>query len=184
MIRLLQRCFALLLSRMHDSAMLKDYLGNFLRVTKYGTNWGVPYTAKADYLAKDTNEGQTSYFQFSHNMQDWERFKNANLSDSLPTCPANGSYTKNLKAIVQLPPSFALTQEWKKRLWQIATTTDGVSERAGDCGVCLLHSYQIIAEMNEYTATPLESGGFFFDTAFGRNPFTSFRAGYPRLSCL
>lgn len=166
----------------NDSAMLKDYLGNFLRVTKYGTNWGVPYTAKADYLAKDTNEGQTSYFQFSHNMQDWERFKNANLSDSLPTCPANGSYTKNLKAIVQLPPSFVLTQEWKKRLWQIATTTDGVSERAGDCGVCLLHSYQIIAEMNEYTATPLESGGFFFDTAFGRNPFTSFRARYPMLA--
>lgn len=166
----------------NDSAMLKDYLGNFLRVTKYGSNWGVPYTAKADYLAKDTNEGQTSYFQFRHDMQDWERFKNANLSDSLPTCPANGSYAKNLKASVKLPPSFVLTQEWKKRLWQIATTTDGVLERAGDCGVCLLHSYQMIAEMNEYTATPLESGGFFFDTAFGRNPFTSFRARYPMLA--
>lgn len=166
----------------NDSAMLKDYLGNFLRVTKYGINWGVPYTAKADFLAKDTNEGQTSYFQFRHDMQDWERFKNANLSDSLPTCPANGSYTKNLKATMQLPPSFILTQEWKKRLWQIATTTDGVLERAGDCGVCLLQSYQMIAEMTEYTSAPLESGGFFFDTAFGRNPFTSFRARYPVLA--
>lgn len=132
-------------------------------------------------LQKSQSKGTQSNL-ILYNMQDWERFKNANLSDSLPTCPANGSYTKNLKATMQLPPSFILTQEWKKRLWQIATTTDGVSERAGDCGVCLLHSYQIIAEMNEYTATPLESGGFFFDTAFGHNPFTSFRARYPMLA--
>lgn len=166
----------------NDSAMLKDYLGNFLRVTKYGLNWGVPYTAKANFMAKDISEGQTSYFQFNHDMQDWERFKNANLSDSLPFCPANGSNPKNIKATMQLPPSFVLTQEWKKRLWQIATTTDGIADRAGDCGVCLLHSYQMIAEMNEYTATPLESGGYFFDTAFGRNPFISFRSRYPMLA--
>ncbi|MGI0406391.1 DUF1561 family protein [Helicobacter himalayensis] len=166
----------------NDRAMLKDYLGNFLRISKYGVHWGVPYTARADFLAKDINNDQTSYFQLTHSMQDWERFKNANLADSLPFCPANGSPQRNVKAIMQLPPSFVLTQEWKRRLWQIATTTDGVLERAGDCGVCLLQSYQMIAEMNEYTTTPLQSGGFFFDTAFGRNPFPSFRARYPMLA--
>ena len=115
----------------NDQAMLKDYLGNFLRVTKYGVHWGVPYTAKPDYLAKDTGQDQTSYFRFSHNLQDWQRFKN---------------------------------------------------DRAGDCGVCLLNSYQMIAELTEYTYAPLELGGFFFDTLYGHNPFISFRNRYPLLA--
>ncbi|WP_343353760.1 DUF1561 family protein [Helicobacter mastomyrinus] len=165
----------------NDQAMLKDYLGNFLRVTKYGVHWGVPYTAKPDYLAKDTGQDQTSYFRFSHNLQDWQRFKNGNLSDSLPVCPANGTNAKTQKLLI-LPPSFVLSDEWKRRLYDIATTTDGVLDRAGDCGVCLLHSYQMIAELTEYTYVPLELGGFFFDTLYGHNPFISFRNRYPLLA--
>lgn len=167
-----------------DTSMLKDYLGNFLRVTKYGINWGVPYTAKQSFIAKDTGEGQTSYFKLMHDMQNWERFKNANLSDSLATCPAKGVSEKSpsLPPPVELPYSFVLNEAWMRRLWQIATTTDGVLERAGDCGVCLLHSYQMIAELNEYTYEPLDEGGFFFDTAYGENPFPSFRARYPILA--
>lgn len=168
----------------NDTAILQDYLGNFLRVTKYGINWGVPYTAKQNFIAKDTGEGQTSYFKFSYDMQNWERFRNANLSDSLATCPAKGVSEKNSSPLppLGLPPSFVLNEDWIGRLWQIATTTDGVLERAGDCGVCLLHSYQMIAELNEYTYNPLDSGGFFFDTAYGVNPFTSFRTRYPILA--
>lgn len=168
----------------NDIAILKDYLGNFLRVTKYGINWGVPYSAKQDFIAKDTDEGQTSYFRFSFDMQNWQRFKNANLSDSLATCPAKGALVKSSlrSSSLSLPPSFVLNEDWIGRLWQIATTTDGVLERAGDCGVCLLHSYQMIAELNEYTYNPLDSGGFFFDTAYGVNPFASFRERYPILA--
>lgn len=167
-----------------DTSIFKDYLGNFLRVTKYGVNWGVPYTAKKSFIAKDTGEGQTSYFKLKHDMQNWERFKNANLSDSLATCPAKGTSEKNssLSLPLELPRNFVLNEAWMGRLWQIATTTDGVLERAGDCGVCLLHSYQMIAELNEYTYEPLDEGGFFFDTAYGENPFPSFRTRYPILA--
>ncbi|MCX2683451.1 DUF1561 family protein [Campylobacter sp. MIT 21-1685] len=169
----------------NNEAMLKDYLGNFLRVTKYGIHWGVPYTAKSYFLAKDTDKGQTSYFRFAYGLQNWQRFVNANLSDSLPMCPAIGynttlQETQNIKSIV--PPHFVLNEAWKRRLWQIATTTDGTLARAGDCGVCLLQSYQIIAEMTQNPSTPLESGGFFFDTEYGRNPFISFRMRYPALA--
>lgn len=168
----------------NDIAILQDYLGNFLRVTKYGANWGVPYTAKKDFIAKDTGEGQTSYFRFNYDMQNWERFRNANLSDSLTHCPAKGDSEKGSlsSSPLSLPSSFVLNEDWIGRLWQIATTTDGVLERAGDCGVCLLQSYQMIAELNEYTYSPLDEGGFFFDTAYGVNPFTSFRARYPTLA--
>ncbi|WP_181881887.1 DUF1561 family protein [Helicobacter sp. MIT 14-3879] len=168
----------------NDTAILQDYLGNFLRVTKYGVNWGVPYTAQQNFIAKDTGEGQTSYFQFNYDMQNWERFRNANLSDSLTTCPAKGALEQKSLPLspLTLPRSFELNDAWIRRLWQIATTTDGVLERAGDCGVCLLHSYQMIAELNEYTYNPLDSGGFFFDTAYGVNPFTSFRTRYPILA--
>ncbi|MBX7490750.1 DUF1561 family protein [Helicobacter turcicus] len=196
----------------NNEAVLKDYLGNFLRVTKYGVHWGVPYSAKPDFLAKDMDKDQTSFFRFSNDITNWQRFLYANFSDSLPYCPAKGTflqeiphnttqngfftslfknpkslsktptYTEHIQNTTTLPPNFVLNEAWRKRLWQIVTTTDGVLLRAGDCGVCLLHSYQIIAEMNTYTNTPLDSGGFFFDTAFGVNPFYSFRNRYPDLA--
>lgn len=183
----------------NNQAMLKDYLGNFLRVTKYGIHWGVPYSAKPDFLGKDTGEDQTSYFRFSNDLTNYQRFLYGNLSDSLPSCPANGTEAQNdsfanllqnskvaptqvQNQVATLPPNFTLNEAWRKRLWQIVTTTDGVLLRAGDCGVCLLQSYQIIAELNTYTDAPLDSGGFFFDTAFGVNPFYSFRSRYPALA--
>lgn len=190
----------------NSTAMLKDYNGNFLRLTKYGTHWGVPYTATSEYITKDTPNSPTSLFLFSHDVQDWQRFVNANLSDELKVCPAPGftleqnnrafqdskkafdvrqkslKNTKNSLKTPPLPPHFTLNDAWLKRLWQISTSTDGIRQRAGSCGVCLLHTYQIIAELVNYPLNPLDSGGYFFDTQFGINPFPSFRSRYPALT--
>lgn len=174
----------------NNEALIKDYLGNVLRIRKYGTQWGVPYTASAEYLAKDTEDSPNSLFRFSNDMQDWIRFVNANFSDSLQTCPASGNesntFVKKAHSEIKLktlPPNFTLSQEWKNRLFQIASSTDGVAMRAGDCGVCLLHTYQILAELNEYTNSPLRDGsGYFFDTQRGVNPFYSFQTRYPLLA--
>lgn len=174
----------------NNEALIKDYLGNVLRIRKYGTQWGVPYTASAEYLAKDTDDSPTSLFRFSNDMQDWIRFVNANFSDTLQTCPASGNEsgkvikkTENEFKLKNLPPNFTLNQEWKNRLFQIASSTDGVAMRAGDCGVCLLHTYQILAELNEYTNSPLSDGsGYFFDTQRDVNPFYSFQTRYPLLA--
>lgn len=54
--------------------------------------------------------------------------------------------------------------------------------RIGDCGVCMLHSYQIIAELNEHPNAPLTQGGYFFNTQAGQNPFVSFCSRYPLLA--
>lgn len=164
----------------NNKSYLRDYAGNYLRLMQYGPDWGVPYTAKPDYIHKDTAEAPTSLFRLSNDIQDLTRFSNANLGDLLPFCPAP-AHTMLQSPLLYLPPNFSLTDEWKKRLWEIAVTTNGQAERIGDCGVCMLHSYQMIAELNEYT-TPLTSGGFFFNTQAGANPFDSFRERYPLLA--
>ncbi|WP_143428321.1 DUF1561 family protein, partial [Helicobacter sp. 13S00477-4] len=44
-------------------------------------------------------------------------------------------------------------------------------------------SFQMIAELQEYySSTPLQSGGYFFDTAPNTNPFISFRQRFPLLA--
>ena len=182
----------------NGKSFVRDYLGNQLRLTQYGVEWGVPYTATAAYAARDRANAPISLFRFDRSLQDFVRFYNGNLGDSLPQCPATGkrelkkaltaqnlnlmAENSNFQALLYLPADFQLTDAWKKRLWQIASSTDGVAQRAGDCGVCMLQSYQIIAELNENTQNPLQSGGYFFDTQVGTNPFPSFRNRYPLLA--
>ena len=215
----------------NSEALLKDYLGNFLRVTKYGTHWGVPYTATKAFIVGDRNNSPTSFFRFSHDMQDWERFVSANAGDELQTCPASGDpdvfrelqakkadiFTSLAPHILvsnpMMPPSaqmliskdsqphsttplaaqqstmgpplpedFVLSDAWKRRLFAIATSADDVPQMAGDCGECLLHTYQMLAELIASPSTPLSQGGYFFDTQQGVNPFPSFRARYPLLA--
>lgn len=80
------------------------------------------------------------------------------------------------KPLMQLPPDFNLGA-WEQRLLQIINTTrrDSASHSQGICGVCMLQSYQIIAEFMRYHNSPPTSGGYFFDTAPNTNPFTSFQ---------
>lgn len=165
----------------NDKSFLLDYAGNFLRLTQYGIHWGVPYTVKPDYMHQDTTNAPVSLFRLSNDVQDLVRFSNANLGDLLPFCPANDKIGLQNAPLLYLPPNFILTDDWKKRLWEIAVTTNGQAQRIGDCGVCMLQSYQMLAELNEYS-TPLTSGGYFFNTQAGANPFESFRTRYPLLA--
>ncbi|MCZ2328994.1 DUF1561 family protein, partial [Bartonella sp. F02] len=72
--------------------------------------------------------------------------------------------------------------EWRQRLFSIATSTTDSTVAAGVCGTCLLHSYQMLAELEEYyPGSPLTSGGYFFDTRPNRDPMISFHRRYPFL---
>ncbi len=193
----------------NNMAVLKDYANNFLRLTKNGMHWGVPYTSSQKYRSKDKINEPTSLFMFSDDMQDWHRFINANLGRQLQNCPADNSSQTNFKnaqvanralikhfqalnehdSTANVPYSsplliahFTLSNAWKRRLWQIASSTDGVFQKSGDCAICLLHTYQIIAELINNPQKPLDSGGYFFDTKQGTNPFLSFYARYPLLA--
>ncbi|PAF53573.1 hypothetical protein BKH42_05165 [Helicobacter sp. 13S00482-2] len=164
--------------------IIKDYQGNLLRVTRYGSNWGVPYTAKPSFLKNDTNHSPTSLFVVSKDLQDWVLYTNGNLGETLEYCPAPGGKKNLLEKKIKrsLPPSFVLNDAWIKRLWEIATSADGSEEAIFICGFCLLHSYQMIAELQEYHIQgPLGAGGYFFDTAQDVNAFISFSNRFPLL---
>ncbi|ALE02911.1 DUF1561 family protein [Bartonella ancashensis] len=166
-----------------------DYQGNPLRVTQFGANWGVPYTMKPSYIEKDTTNSPKSNFTLSHDIEEWNRYVNGNLGKTLTYCPAPGkkkstSQNSELQIEYSLPPDFDLTPAWTQRLWQIATSSSPTSEELiGFCGSCMLHSMQILAELQEYhQSSPLQSGGYFFDTARHVDPFISLRQRYPELA--
>ncbi|ETD24795.1 DUF1561 family protein [Helicobacter macacae] len=90
--------------------------------------------------------------------------------------------TPNLTSPLSLNNVFDFSLEsWVSRLAQIASSTDGSAFHQGVCGTCLLHSYEIVAEILFYGNTPPTQGGYFFDTAPNVNPFLSFRARHSLL---
>ncbi len=154
----------------------QDKDGNVLRLTRYGTHWGVPYTVNKSYLLKDTRSSPISAFAVNFYMQEWFRFIYANIGKNLHSCPAIGYNTKAITNNPPLPSGFSLSQEWKNRLYAINVSSNAALPSSGICGTCLLQAYQMIAELLHNTAQPLTSGGYFFDTAPLANPFISFQA--------
>ncbi|KZM37528.1 hypothetical protein AWH67_05160 [Bartonella bacilliformis] len=169
-----------------------DYLGNLLRLTQYGSNWGFPYTATSDYITKQESQYNhpTSDFIFEYDIERWNRFVNGNLGDTLTYCPAPGTkknvtQTAHIREKRSLPPSFELTEEWKERLWQIArSNVHGTTPRIAYCGPCMLQTLQMLAELQtRYPRGPLPDGaGYFFNTAPNRDLFISFRERFPLLA--
>ncbi|WP_082761010.1 DUF1561 family protein, partial [Leptospira alstonii] len=101
-------------------------------------------------------------------------------------CPAGSKESHAYKREKRtLPPDFQLSEAWIRRLYDIAVSTIRVSRVRGVCGVCLLHSFQMLAELQEHHSQgPLQSGGYFFDTAPDTDPFISFGQRYPLLEML
>ncbi|EKO59164.1 PF07598 family protein [Leptospira kirschneri str. H2] len=167
-----------------EGGIITDYKGNLLRVTRYGSNWGVVYATKPDYVKTDTTNSPTSLFVVDKSLLDWTRYTSSNLGKTGQYCPAGNKESlvhKRVKRI--LPPDFQLTVAWIQRLYDIARSATVESLSPGAvlpkhriCGVCMLHSFQMIAELLEYhSREPITSGGYFFDTASDTDPFVSFR---------
>ena len=181
-------------------SVLLNFQGAALRVTSTGIYWGTPYIVAPKYLLKDNSNSPTSRFIIDKDTQDWLRFIYANIGDNLPSCPAPAQnlQSQNLLANSQnpnlhnpnpqnlaqslqnqvppLPYDFSLNDAWRARLLAIINTNDGSPTSSGVCGVCLLQSFQIIAELLENPRVPRVSGGYFYDTQAGTNPFVSFQA--------
>ncbi|ETD27861.1 DUF1561 family protein [Helicobacter canis] len=159
-----------------------NFQNNPLRLTRYGPSWGVPYIATPEYMQGDTGNAAISGFAISNDALEWLRFINANNGENLSTCPAPSNSPSSPKKTRQkrspkptpLPPDFRFSSEWRDRFLAIITTTDRSMSAAGICGVCLLQSFQIVAEILENPSSPRRSGGYFFDTRYGANPFVSF----------
>lgn len=167
-----------------QGGIIKDHKGDALRVTQKGSNWGIPYTTKINYLQEDTINSPTSIFFFDKDLQDWINHVNKNRGEMLPYCPAPGAQTIKTKTIHKhfLPPDFKLNQAWIERLYTIATSREPLEQFVDACGYCLLQSFQMIAELQErYPQKPIQSGGYFFDALPNVNPFVSFHQRFPLL---
>lgn len=131
----------------------KEYDEKYNYLERDGFKFAPHDSALTQYLAKNPQKNRKIYTK--------------------PTLLTSPTLTKTL---MQLPPDFNLGA-WEQRLLQIINTTrrDSASHSQGICGVCMLQSYQIIAEFMRYHNSPPTSGGYFFDTAPNTNPFTSFQ---------
>ncbi|EKO59511.1 PF07598 family protein [Leptospira kirschneri str. H2] len=170
-----------------EGGLISDYQGNFLRVTTRGSNWGVVYAAKPYFVMKDTTNSPTSLFVVDKSLLDWTRYTYSNLGKTGLYCPAPGNQknTSYKRPVRTLPPDFQLTDAWIRRLYDIANTNLDLTTFHGACGTCMLHSLQMLAELQEYHFRgPLRSGGYFFDTAPNTDPFISFERRYPLLDKL
>ncbi|AGF74619.1 hypothetical protein BAnh1_07400 [Bartonella australis AUST/NH1] len=165
--------------------LILDYQNNLLRVTQYGSNWGFPYTAKPAYIKQDTQNSPTSKFVLDYDIERWNRYVMANVEDALPYCPAPGKTPPVLgprqKAKRSLPPDFHFDDQWQRRLYEIAISTDDSHATAGMCGICLIHTLQMIAELHDTFPGAPRSRGYFFDTAPNVNPLISLENRYPLL---
>ncbi|WP_235596815.1 DUF1561 family protein, partial [Leptospira alstonii] len=93
-----------------EGGMITDYKGNVLRVTRYGSNWGVAYAAKPSYLEKDTTNSPTSLFTVDKNLLDWARYTAGNLGKTEQYCPAGSKESHAYKREKRtLPPDFQLS---------------------------------------------------------------------------
>ncbi|MCE3036828.1 DUF1561 domain-containing protein [Helicobacter sp. faydin-H20] len=164
---------------------IKDKNGNLLRVTRYGSNWGVPYTASPSYLQTDTTNSPTSEFSMSEDVDKWLRYAYGNMGDNLTYCPAPGTakIDEHSRTKRQLPPAFELTDAWIDRLYTIATTAiSGTTPAVGLCGTCLLHVHEMLAELMRHGYGNPPTTGHFFDVARHTNPFLSFTQRFPDLA--
>ncbi|EMI72650.1 DUF1561 family protein, partial [Leptospira noguchii] len=169
-----------------EGGMITDYKGNILRVTRYGFNKGVAYAAKSSYLEKDTTHSPTSSFVVDKDLLDWTRYTSSNLGKTGLYCPAGNQESLGHKRVKRtLPPDFQLTEAWIRRLYNIATSNTQPVSVEEISSTCFLHSFQMLAELQEYHSQgPLQSGGYFFDTTPDTDPFVSFRLRYPELNIL
>ncbi|MBE8436015.1 DUF1561 family protein, partial [Leptospira borgpetersenii] len=104
-----------------EGGMLTDYKGNILRVTRYGPNWGVAYAVKPSFLVKDATHSPTSLFVVDKDLLDWIRYTTGNLGKTEQYCPAGyRSVYKRVKRT--LPPDFQLSDDWIRRLYEIAVS--------------------------------------------------------------
>lgn len=169
----------------NGTGAIRDKNGNLLRVTRYGPNWGLAYTAAPSYLESDTTNSPISEFSMSEDVDKWLRYAYGNMGDNLTYCPAPGKMeaSEHPRTKRQLPPSFQLTDEWINRLYTIATTAiNRTAPSVGLCGVCLLHTHEMLAELMRYGYGNPPASGHFFDIVQHTNPFVTFSQRFPDLA--
>lgn len=143
-----------------------------------------PFVASQGYVA--ANIGESGYhFQFDSAdvLKDGYTQYAKNISNGGDTCQLmhDQPSARNTK------PVDILSDNWVQRLWQIATTSDSSGGAStGYCGVCSLHTAEIISEIATQqfigSENPPDVTSFLSELHHGADPIPGFIGQYPTLS--
>ncbi|BDM65976.1 hypothetical protein NFHSH190041_34280 [Shewanella sp. NFH-SH190041] len=140
------------------SLIIEDAKGNLFGVERSGgINIGTGYTIKPSAIASIPDVFKPWYvFQDGGEHYGRQTYVAGNYAGSLRPgiCPAPGVFKDaidggNSTAALRLPGNFDLSR-WLRRLWLIASHPGGTSGQSGVCGACLLHSIEMVLEMNRH----------------------------------
>ena len=162
-----------------------DDNNNQLAVTRYGSEWDVPFVASVLYVYTSKADKLVTQFDSVGFYKDAIRQINKSYANAANQCKLKTDCKKH-KIFNRMQPSpyNLLNPEWLDRFWQIATTTNQSSSGVGFCGICALHTMEMISEViaARFTRSPNPPvTPSFIQLAAHTNPFTHLRLHYPRL---
>lgn len=124
-------------------------------------------------------------FIFNKYFNSLRNFIARNISFQSDTCGYEKRFKRDIvnDSIANFDP---LKGGWRRKFFDISTSTDGNRIFNGICGYCLLHTYEIIALLTEVFPTnnqaPIGNVGYFFNYGENTNPLESFSFRSPTLS--
>lgn len=170
-----------------DSFIL-DANGNILDVAR-GSEFGKLFiVTKQEFIKQGLHTSDFSgIFIFNKYFDSLRNFIARNISFQNDTCGKEKRIKRDLTSgsIANFDPAQG---GWRKKFFDISTSTDSVNNFNGICGYCLLQSYEIVALLTEIfprvQEAPTTNVGYFFNYAINTNPLISFAMRTPSLSNL
>lgn len=163
-----------------------DAQDNILDVTR-AKDRGKFFVINKDEIANSGlySINESAKFYFSSAMYDLQNFIARNKSFQAQTCPnidkKRIKRELNEHSLANFDPSKG---GYRRRLYDIVTTSDSQDVYTGICGYCLLQSFEIFAILNQYYPNELEHSlnGYFFDYAMHSNPLASLALRSPSIN--
>ena len=164
-----------------------DDNNNQLAVTRYGSEWDVPFVASVLYVYTSKADKLVTQFDSVGFYKDAIRQINKSYANAANQCKLTIDCKKHKTANRMQPNPYDLTSpEWLARFWHIARSTTSGREEVGYCGTCMLHTMemlsQVIVSRFIYSSAPPISSTFMQINQPGVDPFINLRAQFPRLA--
>ncbi|CAM4060554.1 DUF1561 family protein [Campylobacter armoricus] len=168
------------------NSFILDVNGNILDVAR-GSDFGKLFiTTKKEFAKQGLHTSDFSgIFIFNRYFNSLRNFIARNISFQNDTCGNEKRFKRDIinDSLANFDP---LKGGWRRKFFDISTSTDGNNAFNGICGYCLLHTYEILALLTEVfprnDQAPIGNMGYFFNYGLNTNPLESFRLRFPTLS--
>ncbi|AJC85860.1 DUF1561 family protein [Campylobacter sp. RM16704] len=168
------------------NSFILDVNGNILDVAR-GSDFGKFFIiTKKEFVKQGLYTSDFSgIFIFNKHFNSLRNFIARNISFQNDTCGNEKRFKRDIinDSLANFDP---LKGGWRRKFFDISTSTDGNNAFNGICGYCLLHTYEILALLTEVfpinNQAPIGNIGYFFNYRENTNPLESFRLRSPTLS--